>query len=87
MIEAMACGTPVIAFERGSVPEILENGLTGYIVNSVEEAIEMVPLVTALDRRRVRARFEERFTAARMAQDYVATFEQLLGAEGALKVA
>jgi glycosyltransferase involved in cell wall biosynthesis len=87
MIEAMACGTPVIAFERGSVPEILENGLTGYIVNSVEEAIEVVPLVTALDRRRVRARFEERFTAARMAQDYVATFEQLLGAEGALKVA
>ena len=87
MIEAMACGTPVIGFERGSVPEILENGLTGYIVNSVEEAIEAVPKVAALDRRRVRARFEERFTAARMAHDYVAAFEQLLDAGGALKVA
>jgi glycosyltransferase involved in cell wall biosynthesis len=87
MIEALACGTPVIAFDRGSVPEILENGLTGYVVNSVEEAIEAAPRVVALDRRRVRARFEERFTAARMAQDYVAAFEQLLDAGGALKVA
>jgi glycosyltransferase involved in cell wall biosynthesis len=87
MIEAMACGTPVIAFERGSVPEILENGLTGYVVNSVEEAAEAVTRVPALDRRRVRARFEERFTAARMARDYLATFEQLLDAGGALKVA
>jgi glycosyltransferase involved in cell wall biosynthesis len=87
MIEAMACGTPVIAFERGSVPEILESGLTGYIVNSVEDAIEVVPRAVALDRRRVRARFEERFTAVRMAQDYVAAFEQLLGAGGALRVA
>ena len=87
MIEAMACGTPVIAFDRGSVPEILEEGLTGFIVNSVEEAIEAVQRVVALDRRRVRARFEQRFTAARMARDYVATFEQLVDPEGALKVA
>jgi glycosyltransferase involved in cell wall biosynthesis len=87
MIEAMACGTPVIAFDRGSVPEILEEGLTGFIVNSVEEAVEALPRVIALDRRRVRARFEQRFTAARMARDYVATFQQLVGSGGALKVA
>ena len=87
MIEAMACGTPVIAFERGSVPEIVEDGLTGYIVNSVSEAVEAVSRVSKLDRRRVRARFDERFTAARMTQDYLAAYEQLLDASGTLKVA
>jgi len=87
MIEAMACGTPVIAFERGSVPEILEDGLTGYVVSSVEEAVDAASQVWKLDRRRVRSRFEERFTAARMAQDYLCAFERLLDAGGALKVA
>lgn len=87
MIEAMACGTPVIGFERGSVPEILENGVTGYVVNSVEEAIDAASHVSKLDRRRVRARFEERFTAERMAQDYLCAYERLLDMDGALKVA
>jgi glycosyltransferase involved in cell wall biosynthesis len=87
MIEAMACGTPCVAFERGSVPEVLENGVTGFIVDSVGEAVEAVSRVSRLDRGRVRSRFEERFTAARMAQNYVDAFEQLLDADGALKVA
>ena len=71
MIEAMACGTPVLAFGHGSVPEVIENGVTGRIVSSMEEAIAAVPQVLALDRRKVRRRFEERFTAERMANDYV----------------
>ena len=71
MIEAMACGTPVLAFRHGSVPEVIEDGVTGRIVGSMEEAIAAVPQVLALDRRKVRRRFEERFTAERMARDYV----------------
>jgi len=71
MIEAMACGTPVLAFRHGSVPEIIEDGVTGRIVASMDEAIAAVPQVLALDRRKVRRRFEERFTAERMAHDYV----------------
>jgi glycosyltransferase involved in cell wall biosynthesis len=70
-IEAMACGTPVLAFRHGSVPEIIEDGVTGRIVGSMDEAIAAVPQVLALDRRKVRRRFEERFTAERMARDYV----------------
>lgn len=71
MIEAMACGTPVIAFGRGSAPEVIDDGVTGFIVSSVEEAVCAVDRVAALDRRRVRAGFDRRFTAARMARDYV----------------
>lgn len=70
MIEAMACGTPVIAFRRGSVPEIIDHGVTGYIVTSVEEAVEHVARARHLDRRRCRAVFEQRFSATRMAQSY-----------------
>jgi len=77
MIEAMACGTPVVAFRCGSVPEVVEDGLTGMIVESVEEAITAVPKVIALDRRLVRRRFEERFSAARMAKDYVSVYRSL----------
>jgi glycosyltransferase involved in cell wall biosynthesis len=77
MIEAMACGTPVIAFRRGSVPEVLEHGLTGFIVEGVEEAAAAVAGLDRLDRRTIRRRFEERFTAERMARDYVALYEQL----------
>jgi glycosyltransferase involved in cell wall biosynthesis len=77
MIEAMACGTPVLGFNRGSVPEILENGLTGSIVESVDEAIAAMDPLLALDRARVRRRFEKRFTAGRMARDYVAIYDQL----------
>jgi glycosyltransferase involved in cell wall biosynthesis len=78
MIEAMACGTPVLAFNRGSVPEVIDEGLTGYIVDNEEEAIRKIGALLALDRGRVRRRFEERFTASRMAADYVKTYKSLL---------
>src|ERR1700723_4774205 len=76
MIEAMASGTPVLAFRCGSIPEIIEDGVTGKIVRSEEEAIAALPAILAYDRRAVRQRFEERFTATRMAQDYVSTYRQ-----------
>ena len=78
MIEAMACGTPVLAFRRGSVPEIIDEGVTGMIVETVEEAIAALPHVIALDRNKVRQRFELRFSARRMAQDYVNLYRALL---------
>jgi glycosyltransferase involved in cell wall biosynthesis len=78
MIEAMASGTPVLAFRHGSVPEIIDDGVTGRIVDTMEEAIVALPQVIALDRRRVRRRFEERFSAARMAKDYVRVYRSLL---------
>jgi len=70
IIEAMACGTPVLAFRCGSVPEIVDNGVTGQIVDTEEEAIRQLPQVLSLDRRAVRRRFEQRFSASRMAKDY-----------------
>jgi len=76
-IEAMACGTPVIAFRQGSVPEVVEPGVTGAIVESEDEAVEAIAQVAALDRARIRRRFEERFSARRMARDYVALYEAL----------
>ena len=78
MIEAMACGTPVLALRRGSVEEVVENGLTGHIVDSIEEATVTLPRVMTLDRRAVRRRFEERFTATRMAKDYMRVYNSLL---------
>ena len=78
MIEAMACGTPVLAFRCGSVPEIIEDGLTGAIVETMEEAIAALPRVIALDRKKVRQRFEQRFSATRMAKDYVGVYRSLL---------
>jgi glycosyltransferase involved in cell wall biosynthesis len=78
MIEAMACGTPVLAFRRGSVPEIIEHGITGMIADNMEEGIRMLPQALALDRRRIRRRFEERFTAKRMAKDYLQVYRSLL---------
>jgi glycosyltransferase involved in cell wall biosynthesis len=77
MIEAMACGTPVLAFRKGSVAEIIDDGVTGRIVDTMEEAVAALPEVLALDRRLVRRRFEERFTAARMARDYVNLYRRL----------
>jgi glycosyltransferase involved in cell wall biosynthesis len=81
MIEAMACGTPVIAYHHGSVPEIIEEGVSGYVVSSVEEAVSAVCKVSSLTRHDVRAAFEARFTVDRMARDYLAVYEQLLEAE------
>lgn len=82
MIEAMACGTPVVAFGHGSVPEIITNGFNGFIVNSMEEAISAVSRVHTLSRRDCRSVFEERFTSARMASDYLRIYEaQLQGTE------
>ena len=78
MIEAMACGTPVLAFRCGSIPEVIENGVTGMVVDSEEEAIAAIPEILAYDRRAVRRRFEERFAATRMAKDYVTTYRRLL---------
>lgn len=78
MIEAMATGTPVIAFPCGSVPEVVENGLTGFIVDGIAAAAAAVPQAMALDRNAIRRRFEVRFSAERMAQDYVALYERIL---------
>jgi glycosyltransferase involved in cell wall biosynthesis len=77
MIEAMACGTPVIAFNNGSVPEVLENGLTGYIVGSEDEAVAALREVPKLSRDRVRAEFDRRFTAQHMAQNYLKLYARL----------
>jgi glycosyltransferase involved in cell wall biosynthesis len=78
MIEAMACGTPVLAFRRGSVPEVIDDGITGNVVESEQEAIAALPAILSYDRRAVRQRFEERFTATRMAEDYVSAYRQSL---------
>ena len=83
MIEAMACGTPVLALRHGSVEEVVEDGLTGHIVDSIEEATVTLPRVMTLDRRAVRRRFEERFTAVRMANDYLRVYNSLLARESA----
>jgi glycosyltransferase involved in cell wall biosynthesis len=77
MIEAMACGTPVIAFNRGSVPEVVEDGVTGFIVEDDLGAIGAVQRLGELDRVTVRRRFEERFTARRMAQEYLGVYRSL----------
>ena len=81
MIEAMACGTPVLAFRCGSVPEVIDAGITGAIVDTMDEAVAALPHVIALDRKKVRQRFEQRFSAARMAKDYVAVYRSLLAAQ------
>jgi glycosyltransferase involved in cell wall biosynthesis len=86
MIEAMACGCPVIAMRRGSVPEVVEDGLTGYVVANLAEAVAACARVDALDRAAVRRRFEQRWTAARMAGDYLALYERLIG-RAALRLA
>ncbi|MBV8405680.1 MAG: glycosyltransferase family 4 protein [Gammaproteobacteria bacterium] len=80
MIEAMACGTPVIAWEGGSVPEVIEPGRTGFIVRSEREALAAIEQVGQLDRGAVRAAFERRFTARHMAEAYLDVYETLLAA-------
>jgi glycosyltransferase involved in cell wall biosynthesis len=78
MIEAMACGTPMVAYPGGSVKEVEEDGVTGYLVTSVEEAVRAVERVPELSRRRVRATFEERFTDARMTRNYLALYHRII---------
>jgi glycosyltransferase involved in cell wall biosynthesis len=79
MIEAMACGTPVVAFRNGSVPEVVDDGVTGAIVDDIDGAVRAVARVAGFDRARVRARFEQRFSADRMARDYVRIYEAMIG--------
>jgi glycosyltransferase involved in cell wall biosynthesis len=79
MIEAMACGTPVIAYRSGSVPEVIEEGVTGFIVDSEEEAVDAVNKLARLDRRKVREHFEKRFSSHRMARAYESHYRRLIG--------
>jgi glycosyltransferase involved in cell wall biosynthesis len=81
MIEAMACGTPVIAFNRGSAPELIEPGVTGFVVEDVTSAAAAVAQAMRLSRSGVRAGFERRFTARRMAKDYLAAYRSLIFAQ------
>jgi len=81
MIEAMACGTPTIAFRGGSVHEIITDGVTGYIVESIEQATRALKWLDAFDRMRCRSIFEERFSAHRMAQDYLQIYQRLISAD------
>src|SRR5437867_4396588 len=81
LIEAMACGTPVIAFNRGSVPEIVEDGLTGFVVGDEEEAVAATDGLSRLSRGAIRQRFEERFTARRMAREYLVVYRSLIELE------
>ena len=82
LIEAMACGTPAIAYRCGSVPELVEEGVTGFIVDDLKAAVEAVAKVQTLDRRLCRRRFEERFSAERMAHGYLEVYERILGPLG-----
>jgi glycosyltransferase involved in cell wall biosynthesis len=77
MIEAMACGTPVIAFRAGSVPEVIDEGVTGFIVSNEAEAVAATRRLHQLDRATVRATFDRRWTARRMAEDYVKLYQAL----------
>jgi glycosyltransferase involved in cell wall biosynthesis len=87
MIEAMACGTPVVAMRCGSVPELIDQGVTGFHVDSIEDAVEAAARVHQLDRRACRATFERRFSAARMARDYLTVYAQLIDGANARRAA
>ena len=88
MIEAMACGTPVIARRRGSIPEVVDHGVTGYIFERDEEAVFYIRnFLSGLSRQGCRMRFEERFLAGRMARDYLNVYDAVMGGRGELKVA
>lgn len=78
MIEAMACGTPTIAWNNGSAPEIIDHSVTGIIVSNESDAVEVVSKARHLDRRLIRRVFEDRFSAAAMASKYVALYERMV---------
>jgi glycosyltransferase involved in cell wall biosynthesis len=80
MIEAMACGTPVVAFRCGSVPEVMRDGVSGYVVDDLDEAVRATQCALSLPRARCRAYFEERFCVARMAEEYLEIYQELVGA-------
>lgn len=82
----MACATPVIAYRSGSVPEIVEENVTGFVVEGEQEAVHAVSRLGQIDRRGVRVRFEERFTANRMAQEYLDKYESLMRVRRVSKV-
>ena len=86
MVEAMACGTPVVAFPKGSVPEVMREGITGYVVDDAVSAAQALGNVSNLCRRRCREIFERHYTAERMARDYVAIYERLRESDGACDV-
>jgi glycosyltransferase involved in cell wall biosynthesis len=86
MIEALACGTPVIGFPRGSVPEIIDHGKTGFVVNSIDEAVEAVKKIDSIQRSDCRKAFVDRFEATRMAKEYLSVYESLIAANNGLKV-
>jgi glycosyltransferase involved in cell wall biosynthesis len=85
MIEAMACATPVIAYRNGSVPEVIDDGVTGFIVDDEEGAVAAVAKLCSLDRAQIRHTFERRFTAKRMAEDYVRAYQRLIALRRPLK--
>jgi len=78
LIEALACGTPVLAYRRGAIPEIIDNGVTGFVSENLSEMAEAVGRLSEIDRRRCRDAFEERFTADRMARNYVALYKRII---------
>jgi len=78
VIESMACGTPVIAFNKGSMPELIENGKSGFLVNTVEEAIDAVARIKDIDRRYCRRHVEQNFTASQMVEKYIQVYETIL---------
>jgi glycosyltransferase involved in cell wall biosynthesis len=77
----MACGTPVIAFDRGSMPELIENGKSGFLVNNVDEAIETVARIKEIDRAYCRRHVERHFTVDRMIDEYIQVYEMILDSE------
>ena len=77
MIEAMACGTPTVAFRNGSIPEIIESGVNGFVVESVAEAVKALDRVSSMSREGCRASFEKRFTSTRMANDYLEVYKRV----------
>lgn len=85
MIESMACGTPVVAYRQGSVPEVIEHGVNGFIVDDLDQAVQAVRNISLIERRDCRKSFEDRFTADRMAKDYVEVYQHMIGLNGKRK--
>jgi len=79
VIEAMACGTPVIAYRRGSMPELIEDGVTGFLVDTFDEAVAAIGRLGEIDRRECRRAVEARFTVERMAEQYLQLYQRILG--------